>query len=74
MSKQFNDIKELRKMMEMLMEQKGITCKDANTASEEQSSGLEEEEPVTDFEPPSMLEDEASESEEDSIANLSCHN
>jgi len=46
---------------------------DANNASMEQNSGLEDEEFATELEPLSKLEDEASESETDSILNSSRH-
>ena len=72
-SKQCDDSKDLRKMMKMLMEQKDIMYNDANNASTEQNSGLEDEESATESEPLSTSEDEASESETDSILNSSRH-
>ena len=73
MLKQCDDIKDLCKMMKMLMEQKGITYNDAENASTEQNSGLEDEESAMEPEPSSTSEDEESKSEADSILNSSCH-
>jgi len=59
--------------VKMLMEQKGITYNDANNASMEQNSGLEDEESAMEPKPSSTPEDKENKSEADSVLNSSHH-